>query len=428
MAPRSNPRASVGSAAPRVRIIIADDDPDIQVLLADLIGDHDALELVGSAESAADAIELAMRARPDVALLDVRMPGGGLVAAVGIAHRSPHTRVVALSSEDDRRTVVAMLEAGAVGYLVKDASSHTIIESILQAASGQASLAGAVTAGVIEELIERRAEQRRVESQWRRARVRIQRSIDEPEGFVIHLQPICSLGQGAVVGFEALARFTTTPVLPPDRWFADAEPVGLRTTLELLAVTKALALLPDLPEPLYLAVNASPATAVSDGFSALIEPRDASRVVVEITEAAPIDDYDRFAGSLQRVRKLGVRLAIDDAGAGFASLRHILNLAPDLIKLDRTLIAGIERDRPRQALAAGLISLAEVLGASIVAEGIESDGQLAALRALGVEHGQGFFLGLPRAPVGALEAAVEAIERHLADTLPATPRPSRWRR
>ncbi len=408
---------SDGSAIPRVRVIVADDDPDIQTLLADLIGDHDALELVGSAERAEEAIELAVQERPDVALLDVRMPGEGLVAAVGIRRRAPTTRVIALSSEDDRRTVVAMLEAGAVGYLVKDAPTHTIIESILRAASGQASLAGAVTAGVIDELIERGADRRRADSQRRETQVRIRRSIDQPDGLMIHLQPICSLGRGAVVGFEALSRFAAAPVTPPDRWFAEAEEVGLGLTLELLAVKKALALLPNLPAPVYLAVNVSPATAISEGFSMLIERCDATRVVVEITEAAPIDDYDQFAGSLRRVRRLGVRLAVDDAGAGFASLRHILNLVPDLIKLDGTLIAGIEGDRARQALAAGLISFAEVLGASIIAEGIESEGQLAALRALGVECGQGYFLARPQPPAGVLEAAaIGDIERRLAAT------------
>jgi EAL domain-containing protein (putative c-di-GMP-specific phosphodiesterase class I)/CheY-like chemotaxis protein len=405
-------------ARPRVRVVVADDDPDIQTLMADLISDTDALELVGSARSADEAIEVAVRESPDVALLDVRMPGEGLVAALAIRHRAPNTRVLALSSQDDRRTVVAMLEAGAVGYLVKDAPSHTIIESILRAASGEASLSAPVTAGVIEELIERRADQRRADSRRRETLVRIQQVIDQPRGLDIHLQPICSLRQGTVVGVEALSRFTPNPSLPPDRWFADAEEVGLGTTLELLAVAKALAFLPSLPPSIYLTVNASPATASSEGFSMLIERCDAERVILEITEAAPIDDYELFRASLQRVRELGLRLAVDDAGAGFASLRHILNLVPDLIKLDRTLIAGIEGDRARQALAAGLISFADPLGASIVAEGVESEGQLAALRTLGVEQGQGYFLCRPQPPRGVLDAlARDDIERRLNHAL-----------
>jgi EAL domain-containing protein (putative c-di-GMP-specific phosphodiesterase class I) len=404
-----------------VRVIVADDDPDIQRLLADMITDH-GLALVGSAGCAEDAIELAVRERPDVALIDVRMPGDGLVAAVGIRRRAPATRVVALSSEDNRSTVVAMLEAGAVGYLLKDAPTTTIIESILRASSGEGSLAGGVMAGVVEELIERRADQRRTEAHRRETIAQIQRAVDEPEGLVIHLQPICSLGQGTVVGFEALSRFGVSPMQPPDAWFADAEQVDLRIDLELLAVERALALLPKLPPGTSLAVNASPTTATSDGFSRLIERCEApTRVVVEITEAAPIDDYERFGASMRRVRKRGVRLAIDDAGAGFASLRHILNLVPDLIKLDGTLTAGIEGDRARQALAAALISFAGHLGASIVAEGIESRGQLAALRTLGVEQGQGYYICRPQPPGDVLDGSSRTdIERRVNSTLWAT--------
>ena len=90
-----------------------------------------------------------------------------------------------------------------------------------------------------------------------------------------------------------------------------------------------------------------------------------------------------------------MRLAVDDAGAGFASLRHILRLAPDFIKLDRTLIDGIERDRSRQALAAGLISFADKIEATIIAEGIERSAEVDALTALGVDYGQGFFIARP---------------------------------
>jgi EAL domain-containing protein (putative c-di-GMP-specific phosphodiesterase class I)/ActR/RegA family two-component response regulator len=404
-----------------VRVIVADDDPDIQVLLADLIGDTETLELVGSARDAEEAIDLAIRERPDVALLDVRMPGDGLVAAAAIRRRAPGTRVLALSSEDDRRTVVAMLEAGAVGYLLKDAPSATIVESILRAVSGEGSLARGVTAGVIEELVERRGDERRADARRREMIVQIQRAIDEPEGLVIHLQPICSLRQGTVVGFEALSRFGVSPAQPPDAWFADAEKVDLRTELELLAVERALALLPGVPASAYLAVNASPTTAISDGFSMLIDRCDATRVVVEITEGAPIDDYELFDASMRGVRERGVRLAIDDAGAGFASLRHILNLVPDLIKLDGTLIAGIEADRARQALAAGLISFAGHLGASIVAECIESAGQLAALRTLGVEQGQGYFLSRPQLPDIALDRATIGDIEHRPGGLAAHP-------
>jgi EAL domain-containing protein (putative c-di-GMP-specific phosphodiesterase class I) len=122
---------------------------------------------------------------------------------------------------------------------------------------------------------------------------------------------------------------------------------------------------------------------------------DADRIVVEVTEHTPVENYDVLNDALDRLRGLGVRLAIDDAGAGFASLRHILRLAPEFVKLDRTLIDGIEHDRSHQALAAGLITFANKIDATIVAEGIERAEQLHALRELGVTWGQGFLLARP---------------------------------
>ena len=117
--------------------------------------------------------------------------------------------------------------------------------------------------------------------------------------------------------------------------------------------------------------------------------------MIEVTEHAPIADYKRLNAAVDTLRALGVRFAVDDAGAGFASLRHILRLAPDFIKLDRTLINGIQSDRSRQALAAGLISFAERIDATIIAEGIEKLAELNMLASLGVGHGQGFFLARP---------------------------------
>lgn len=127
------------------------------------------------------------------------------------------------------------------------------------------------------------------------------------------------------------------------------------------------------------------------------------RVVVEITEHAPIANYKRLNGALNRLRTLGAQLAIDDAGAGFASLRHILRLAPEFIKLDRSLIAGIEQGGPQRALASGLISFADKIGATIIAEGVERDAEVIALRGLGVSLAQGNFLARP-APLPLPEA------------------------
>jgi EAL domain-containing protein (putative c-di-GMP-specific phosphodiesterase class I)/DNA-binding NarL/FixJ family response regulator len=379
--------------ARRIRVLIAEEDDAARDELATLVRAEPSLELADAVGDAAQAIAVSMRQKPAVAVLGVRIPGGGASAARGIKRCSPKTRVLALSAEDDRETVLEMLEAGADGYLVRGSSIDTIVSSIEGAARGQGSLSVEVMGSVIEELAGLLHVRRRDEERSQRREGRIRRVLDDD---LLHtvFQPICTLA-GSTVGAEALARFRGPPSRGPLRWFAEAEEVGLLRDLELAAVRVALAALPDLPGNVFLSVNVSPGTLSTAGFLRLIAGSDGERVVVEITEHARIHDYERLRESLRAVREYGVRVAIDDAGAGFASLRHILRLEPEFIKLDRTLIDGIESDRSRQALAVGLISFAEKIDATIVAEGIERPAEVDALAHLGVRYGQGFFFARP---------------------------------
>jgi EAL domain-containing protein (putative c-di-GMP-specific phosphodiesterase class I) len=208
-------------------------------------------------------------------------------------------------------------------------------------------------------------------------------------------QPIVDLETEVVVGFEALARFPSAPERPTQTWFTEAAAVGLRRELEVAAVAAALAVLPEAPAEPYLSVNAMPDTLASPELVELLAAAPADRLVLEITEHAPVHDYEALNAAMQRMRGRGIRLAVDDAGSGFASLRHILQLAPDIIKIDNALTRNVYKDPARRALAAGLISFAKELGATIVAEGIQSRQELDALRELGVRYGQGFYLGRP---------------------------------
>jgi EAL domain-containing protein (putative c-di-GMP-specific phosphodiesterase class I) len=216
------------------------------------------------------------------------------------------------------------------------------------------------------------------------------------QGLSIVCQPIFELDTRRVVGYEALARFSAVPVLPPDEWFARAADLGLGVELELVAIDRALELLPRLPGGTHLAFNASPETVLSGGFAERMDSLESlDRLVLEVTEHAPIGDYERFADAIDRHRRRGLELAIDDTGAGFASLRHILQLRPDTIKLDRTITDEIDRDRNTRALAAALTSFALETQANVTAEGIETHSQLGTVRALGVNRGQGYLLGRP---------------------------------
>lgn len=208
-------------------------------------------------------------------------------------------------------------------------------------------------------------------------------------------QPIADLADGSVTGVEALARFDVEPSRTPDVWFEEAGAVNLREELELAAVRLALAHPELLPQGTYLSINLSPETVTSDRFAELLPDVPAKRVVLEVTEHARVDDYGAIGEALQDFRARGGRLAVDDAGAGFASLKHILRLAPEVVKLDREVAQGIDADRPRRALAAALISFAFDIGAEVVAEGIETQAEVDALRDLGVSYGQGYYLARP---------------------------------
>jgi EAL domain-containing protein (putative c-di-GMP-specific phosphodiesterase class I) len=291
-----------------------------------------------------------------------------------------------------------MLRAGAVGYLVKGAAGEDIVGSIHRVATGRASISADVVDGIVHELSSqlRREE---IELQHSQARAEEIHRFATGEGLAILVQPIMDLRTREPVGYEALARFRSLPPRPPDAWFAEAAALELGTLLELATIERALAVLPVLPPDTYLSLNSSHRTVRSPELAALLAPH-AARVVVEITEHEPVYDYEELALTLGPLRALGVRIAIDDAGAGYASLRHTLALNPDIVKVDISLTRTIDTDRARRALASALISFAEEMDMTIVAEGIETEAELRTLTDLGVRFGQGFHLARPAPPPG----------------------------
>jgi EAL domain-containing protein (putative c-di-GMP-specific phosphodiesterase class I)/AmiR/NasT family two-component response regulator len=382
-----------------VRVLLADDNVAVREVLTQILAQDVSLDLVAAVGDAAQAIELAVQHRPDVALIDVRMPGGGVHATREICRRVPETAVVALSAADDRTTVLRMLESGALGYLVKGSDAGELIETIKRSARHQSSLSAQVAGHIVDELARKLRNEEAEASEVRQVTDRVTRALENGE-LAIAFQPIVSLRSGELAGYEALARFDLEPAQAPDRWFADAESVGLRLKLELAAIERALAALPHLESHAYLALNVSPATVLEGSLEDLVPRVDRPRIVLEVTEHAPIESYEALAQALAPLRADGVRLAVDDAGAGFASLRHILKLAPDLIKIDQSLTKDIEHDPRVRALAAAIITFARETGVAVVAEGVETPTQLEQLRALGATCAQGYLLGRPtRRPV-----------------------------
>jgi len=250
--------------------------------------------------------------------------------------------------------------------------------------------------GVLAEIVADQIDREQLESEKRKLESSRIRAILDAGHLDIEFQPIFDLLDCRIVSLEALARFWTEPIRPPSAWFAEATEVGLGVELELAAIRSALLRLDDFPADVAIALNVSPTTALDPRFCELLVGV-AERVVIEITEHAQVDDYDALRDALAPLRERGAQLAIDDVGAGFANLRHILRLAPDIVKLDLSLTQEIARDPAREALASSLVGFAGGVGASIVAEGISSDEDLALLRTLGVDYGQGYHLARPSA-------------------------------
>jgi EAL domain-containing protein (putative c-di-GMP-specific phosphodiesterase class I) len=207
------------------------------------------------------------------------------------------------------------------------------------------------------------------------------------------LQPVLDLATGETVGQEALARFGGR--IPTDRWFRAAVLHGLGTSLERVTLATALATLKSLPDGQFLAINASPASLHDEHVLALLHQVDLTRVIVEITEHDAVNDYDVTRETLGALRAAGARIAVDDVGAGFASLQHVLLLQPDVVKLDTSLTRDVHNSPRQQAIVRALVTFSDEVGAVVLAEGIEVAEQIPALLDTGVALGQGWHLGIP---------------------------------
>lgn len=218
-------------------------------------------------------------------------------------------------------------------------------------------------------------------------------------GPVVALQPIVDLATGDRIGAEALSRFPADWGMAPDVVFAQAHSIGVGHRLELLALERAAEHLDHVGG--YVAMNVSPATLLTPECGELLSRLPLHRVLLELSEHDQVEDYDAMNGVLNPLRAQGLRLAIDDVGAGFSSLRHIVVTSPDVIKIDRSIVAGLDTDPVLSKLVHSLVEFGHGCRVRVVAEGVETAGEAAALRTLGVDDGQGWHFGRPGPPRGA---------------------------
>jgi EAL domain-containing protein (putative c-di-GMP-specific phosphodiesterase class I) len=249
----------------------------------------------------------------------------------------------------------------------------------------------------------------------RDARIRARyEALIEGGGPAIVAQPIVSLVTGERVGAETLSRFPPDWGMAPDACFREAFAVGIGEDLEFatlarcgLVARRAVG---------YVSMNVCPDTVLDPRFPAFMAAQPLPRIVLELSEGYPVEDYDLLLGVLRPLRQRELRLAIDDVGAGFSSLRHVIRMSPDVIKLDREVVTGLDADPVARSLVQSLCAFAGTAGATVVAEGVETEGEARALASVGAHLAQGWFFGRP-GPVELLEASAGEV----ADEVGAAP-------
>lgn len=383
--------------AEAVVVVIDDSAPNVALLKALL--DRAGLERVYTFTDSHEAVARLPGLHPDLVLVDLHMPeldGYEVLAHVTELAAGSYLPALVLTGDTSPKAIERALSLGARDFLTKPFDPTEVIlrvRNLLETRFLHRSLrehnvqlraqVDDYRAAEAIQLGERRLEQDR-----------LLRTIRDGAMTTV-FQPVLELGTGAVVGVEALARFTEEPMRGPDVWFAEAARAGRGVSLEVLAVTNALAMLEQVPEPLFLALNVSPGTLLSPEFASVCGSELCPRLVFELTEHVPVEDYEVLNAVVADFRAAGVRLAVDDTGAGYAGFRHLLALKPDIVKLDLSLTCGIDTDPVRRALASALVQFTGDTGTALVAEGVETAAELETLRDLGVGWGQGYHLARP---------------------------------
>ena len=221
----------------------------------------------------------------------------------------------------------------------------------------------------------------------------------EGDGLAMAVQPIVDLRTGSIHAYEALARLGPAGAGSPLQWFSLADEFGERDALERACLRAALELFSTRPAGMRLSVNLSAPVLLDPRTLRILDsPADLSGLIIEVTEEALVQSDAQLRAAMAPLRARGARLAVDDVGAGYSGLRQLTTVHPSYLKLDRSLVSGIDCDAERAALVSALVGYAERVGSLLVAEGIENEAELRTLRELGAPLAQGFYLGRPGPP------------------------------
>ena len=380
------------------RVLVIDDDPSTVTLLAQMLEAGGVPDVHGLTD-ARQAVQQCRDLNVDLVLLDLdtsNKAGFSVLAELHTALPDDDFVPVLVLTDATTQTRDQALHAGATDVLTRPLDP---VEVILRArnllhARGLHVDVQACNATLAAEMAHRRTVEEQREHTHHTGEVRIDQILERGD-YHMEFQPVTDLATGHTVGAEALARFHHHLHQPPNEWFDQARAVGRGLELEIAAVAAALDLLPQLPPGIFAAINISPQAVTSPQLAAVLRHVPVDRVVLELTEHIRVDDYAALLTALAPLREQGVRIAVDDAGAGYAGLLHVPRLQPDMVKLDIALIRNIDHDPAKRALVTALIAFAAETGAVLVAEGIETAAELATLQRLGIPYGQGYHLSRP---------------------------------
>lgn len=377
-----------------MHVLVVDDDPVIRVAHVAML-QHAKYQVTGVADGEA-ALRVIEERDIELVLLESKVPGISGLEVVKYLRKSgstiPVILVAGLSDANDR---IAGLEHGADDYLTKPIAPRELLARIRALVRGRkAAVDSQISSSQVDldlrttiaDVIDRRA-------------------------FHPVFQSIVSLPGRNVLAYEALTRFEDG--CRPDIRFREAARVGLGDELALATLAASIRLANQLPYGRGVHVNVAPDLLRNEGLVSLLATAGRP-LVVELTEHDPIDDYDKVNELLDGLGH-NIRLAIDDAGAGFASMSHILALRPHIVKLDREWVKGVDVDLPRQALIRGLVSFARATGTTLVAEGVEFESEATMLAELGIEQAQGFLFDSPRSAQEVRKAAAAQSAKKTSD-------------
>ena len=402
--------------------MIVDDQPANVLLLERLVRSMGVSD-VHTLTDPRGATALCLEVGADLVLLDLHMPFmDGFAVMEQLQDALPPDTflpVLVLTADGGPEARDRALNAGAKDFLTKPFDRTEVLLRVRNLLETRALYAQVQRRNAeLQADLDRRVAEERARGQLRQQRVDRIEAVLAGTAMTMVFQPVVELATARVTGVEALARFGAEPRRPPNEWFDEAATVGRGLDLELAAVHAALAQLHLLPPGCFLSVNAAPETAADPGLRALLEGYAPHRIVLELTEHRRVDDYETLLAALEPLRDAGVRVAVDDAGAGYSGLCHVLRLRPDILKLDLNLTRAVDADPARRAVATAMVAFGAEIGAVVIAEGIETEEELATLRDLGIVWGQGNHLGRP----GSAPRRVTRTRPHPRGGLTLTPR------